>query len=379
MTKKTLYHQGKQGETRVWSIWTEGTSIKTEYGVLDGELQVAVKKATPKNVGRSNETTGEQQAELEAEAKYQFNLTRKYFLTVEETKTGLRLPMLAKEIEERKVKFPCFVQPKLDGVRCLAFWENNEIKLISRAGKEWTVPKHIKEQLEELLYPDCMVDGELYIHGKSFQTISSYVKKWRDVETPTVEYHIYDCPIAQNKDGAWVEGLSFSERLESIEELKIKLENLQEDENLPLQNIIFVETKTVSSMKEIKDYESQCVANGYEGAIVRNLDGKYIFGYRSDDLLKVKTFQDAEFVVLSIRDGIGKYEGCAVFTCQNDLNDLTFECTIMGTMEERAEMFKNQKKYIGKKLTVKFFERTDDNLPRMPVGKAFRDPKDLPT
>jgi ATP-dependent DNA ligase len=148
--------------------------------VLDGEMQVSVKKAQAKNVGKSNETSAIQQAEIEAEALYVFKRDRKYFETKEEAEKGVViLPMLAKEIDKKKIIYPCLVQPKLDGVRCLAYWENDKIKLLSRGGKEWTVPNHINFQLESLLPKDCMFDGELYVHGKNFDTITTYVNKRR--------------------------------------------------------------------------------------------------------------------------------------------------------------------------------------------------------
>lgn len=364
MQKKTLYHKGKQGETRVWSVWTENDQIKTEYGVLDGEMQVSVKRATPKNVGRANETTAEQQAELEAESLYKFKLDRKYSTTVESAQEPLLLPMLAKD-DLKKAIYPAFIQPKLDGVRCLAFWDGDRVKLISRAGKEWTVPKHINEQVAKVLPKDGMFDGELYLHGKSCQTITSYVKKWRDVETPTVEYHIYDMPIVSGEDSK-----PFGLRT-------VILQSLLNQPDLDIPNLILVNTEKVDSLDAVRDYEGKVVEEGYEGAIVRNIDGLYLFGYRSNDLLKVKTFQDSEFEVTGCRDGIGKFEGCAVFICKNDKNDLTFECTLAVSMEERARLFQEQQKYIGKKLTVKFFDRTDDGLPRFPVGKLFRDEADL--
>jgi DNA ligase-1 len=368
MNKQTLYHKGKQGELRVWSVWTEGSKIKTEYGVFNGEMQISTKEATPKNVGRSNETTAEQQAILEAQSLYQFKLDRKYSKTQEEAQEPLLLPMLAKD-DLNKIKYPCYVQPKLDGVRCLAFWEDGRIKLISRSGKEWTVPKHINEQVAKVLPKDSMFDGELYIHGKSCQTITSYVKKWRDDDTLLVNYFIYDMPVFMGDESE-----SFEARMSHLEYL------LTSHPLRPCPPALkYVSTLKAESEKDVKEFETQCVEDGYEGAIARNTDGRYIFGYRSNDLIKIKTFQDAEFEVIGCRDGVGKFEGCAVFTCKNDKNDLTFECTLATSMLEKAIMFQEREKYIGQLLTVKFFDRTDDGLPRFPVGKLFRPKEDLST
>lgn len=366
--KQTLYHKGKTGETRIWSVWTEDDVILTEYGVLNGELQISRKIATPKNIGKKNETTPAQQALQEAQSLYQFKLDRKYSTSPEGAQEPLLLPMLAKEIDTKKVTFPAYIQPKLDGVRCLAFWKDGQVKLISRAGKEWTVPKHINEQVAQILPKDSMFDGELYIHGKSCQTITSYVKKWREVETPQVQYHIYDMPIHQG-----IEDQDFNTRYQNL----CVCFMIAEEAGKKFDNLILVRTENVTSMEDVKTFETKMIEERYEGAIVRNSTGLYLFGYRSNDLLKVKTFKDAEFKVVSCRDGIGKFAGCVVFRCKNDLNDKEFECTIMASMEERARMFTEQASYIGKLLTVKFFDRTDDQLPRFPVGKMFRDEKDL--
>ena len=64
MDFQTLYSLGKKGEIRSWHVWTDGSAIKTEHGVLNGKLQLAEKIAKVKNAGRANATTPEQQAEL---------------------------------------------------------------------------------------------------------------------------------------------------------------------------------------------------------------------------------------------------------------------------------------------------------------------------
>ncbi len=363
MKFSTLYHKGKQGEIRVWEVWTEDNIIYTKYGVLNGEMITSEgKKAFGKNSGKKNATTDVQQAELEAKSMWSFKKDRKYSETVEDASEPLLLPMLAKEYNPTKTVFPAFIQPKLDGVRCLAFWENDRIKLISRAGKEWEVAKHIADQVAKVLPKDSMFDGELYVHGHSCQTITSWVKKLRP-ETAKIEYHIYDMPVVNGDDS-----LSFMERNSYFESLGFSEH---------CENLKGVETINISSEEDVKRYEQSYIDQGYEGAILRSGECKYLFGYRNADLMKIKTFKDAEFEVIDVRDGSGKFEGCAIFVCRNDLNDKTFECTVSCSTEEKKRQFSSKNSYIGRKLTVKFFDRTDDNLPRFPVGKLFRDSKDM--
>ena len=131
---ETLYHKSKTGAIVQWNIWTEGADIVTKYGQIGGKMHTARKTATPKNVGRANATTADEQAILEAKAKHKKRLDGKYSLTIEDSNKEVFLPMLASDFEKRKdkVTYPVDVQPKLDGVRGLAYWEGGSVKLMSR-------------------------------------------------------------------------------------------------------------------------------------------------------------------------------------------------------------------------------------------------------
>jgi len=364
-----LYHKGHDSKMRSWRIWTENNTIKTESGTVDGQKVYSSKTVYGKNIGHSNETTDIQQAELETQSLWTFKKERKYSLTPEEAQEQLLLSMLAKEYNEKKVVFPSYIQRKVDGNRALAFWENGKIKLLSRGGKEWTVPYHINEQVARILPKDCMFDGELYVHGQSCQTITSWVKKLRP-ETKLVEYHIYDMPVVYGDDT-----LSFEDRWYAFK--KLIFDYSLKSDMVQLTNIQQVDTHKIFDLSKIKEYEAECIEKGYEGAILRNGDCLYQFGYRSSDLMKIKTFQDSEFKVIDVLDGVGKFEGCAIFRCQNDLNDATFDVTMATSLENKKEQFENKENYIGKMLTVKYFGRTDEGLVRFPVGLKFKAEEDV--
>ena len=357
-----LYHKGKGGEIRVWSVWSDGDTVFTEYGVENGIMQISSKKVIAKNVGKKSATTVEEQADKEAKSQWEFKKKRKYSESVDAAEEVLQLPMLAKDYTPDKIVFPALMQPKLDGVRCEAFWDGDRIKLISRAGLEWTVPTHIAEQVANVLPKGSQFDGELYVHGKSCQTITSYVKRLQP-QTELVEYHIYDMPVVDGDDT-----LTNEERHAALTNI---LKGCQET------HLILVETREVFNEKEIKDAEAYWVSQGYEGGIVRNKKGIYRFGYRSWDLQKVKTFKDGEFEVVDCNEGVGKMVGCAIFECRNDISEATFDVTCSVPTPEKQEQYRNRAQYIGRFLTVKFFDRTDDGIPRFPVGKMFRADEDL--
>jgi len=368
-----LYHKAKGGDLRQWEIWTVGDEIFTRYGQVNGKLQTSEPKvAVPKNVGKTNETLPEEQADLEAKALWTYKVQRKYSETPEAAQEQLPLPMLAhgyKGSKKKKFVWPGDAQPKLDGVRCLAQRaEDGTISLTSRQGKPWTLPI-IAEQLANWLPEGTVLDGEIYVHGESCQRITSWAKsadpngKSYKPESEQLVYHVYDMPMIEGDDS-----LAWSRRRYHLETVVVESACVQ-----------IVRSKTVQDEQALWEQHGNFIQAGYEGAILRGYEGLYLWGYRSAELLKVKQFQDDEFEVTGARDGKGKMAGCVVFVCRNDNNDRTFECTMKTTMQERRRMYQEADQYIGKMLTVRFFDRTDDCLPRFPVGIVFRDIIDLPS
>tara|TARA_R110000824_G_scaffold23583_2_gene84309 strand:- start:9 stop:1127 length:1119 start_codon:yes stop_codon:yes gene_type:complete len=363
----TLYHTSKTGAVYQCNIWTEGADIVTEYGQIDGKMQVARQTATGKNIGKANETTPEEQAILEATAKHKKKTDLKYSLSIKEAKKEVFLPMLASSFDKRKdkVNYPVDVQPKLDGVRCMAFWEGDSVKLMSRGGKAWECCGHISEQLERFLPRGWVLDGELYIHGKTFQEITKLVKKLR-TESVDIEYHVYDVPRTnEDNEGEW--------DLHRMEALHDFMEMVQFTST---KSVKVVDTYQANSEDEVYQLQSEYLEDGYEGAIVRESDGTYRFGYRSKKLLKVKNFMDAEYKIVDFTTGVGRFDGCCIWMCETK-DGQPFKVVPQGTMKERQETYQNADKHIGELLKVKYFELTDDGIPRFPVGLGIRLTEDM--
>lgn len=366
-----LYHKGKNDEIRQWTVETIGSKVQTTYGVVGGKMQKSSTTAKPTNVGKSNVRDAAYQAESEAHSLWKHKLDRKYSQTVAGAKKQLLFPMLAhsfKGTKKNRFRFPADIQPKLDGVRCLAWRETDgSIQLTSRQGKEWDI-NFIAEQLDEWLPEHMILDGEIYIHGESCQRVTSLAKsanmagKSYKPESDKLMYHVYDVPAYNNHDA-----MPWSERSYYL------MEEVQT--SYSVETVLPYEVENEQRMKEM---HGSFMHQGYEGSILRAHDGLYAWGYRSADLLKVKEFQDGEFVVLKAKEGKGKMKGCVIWTCQNDLNKYTFETTMKCSMAKRKKMFDNADVYIGKKLTVKYFDRTDRDIPRFPIGTLFRDVIDLP-
>lgn len=358
-----LFIKTKTGKINVWNVFTDNEYLCTEWGQLGGAQQLSSKKAIPTNIGKANERLGKEQALFEAAALHKQKRDEGYSTSPETASTAkIFLPMLAHKLENLdKLKGKAFdLQPKLDGVRCLAYWEGDEVKLMSRGGKEYKVP-HIQEELSRLLPIGYILDGEIWRAGLSCQTVTSYVKKTKP-GTETLIYNVFDLP---SHGGTW----------ESRRKALDDYEEILSTEFPVFINII--DCIKNASIADIEPHHDSWVGAGYEGAIVRLHDGMYEWGERSRSLMKFKKFQDAEFEVIGVRAGEGKLSKAAIFKCLNDLTSDVFECIFAGTIEQREEQLKNAKNYIGKKLTVRFFDRTNDKLPRFPVGKVFRNAEDL--
>jgi len=392
MTKKlqTLYKIDTKGKLREWTMHIDGASFYAVKGLVDGKK--TTDKATTtiaKNVGRSNETTPEEQAELEAQAKFQKKLDSGYALNeVDAQKKKFYEPMLAHNFKDRQgeVKYPCYSQPKLDGIRCVVRKEGDTLVGRTRNGKEIECIPHILKSLNGffLANPKAILDGELYNHDlrDNFNKITSLVRKQKPVRSAsmtdkafakkqteyqdrlaeaedTIQYHVYDCPKLNDVVN---EKQSFDHRTEDCKE------KLTQN-----KHIIFVETNEVYSLGNLNSLYEQYLEQGYEGQMVRKSLSSYE-NKRSKSLLKRKEFIDAEYKVIDIDVGNGNRSGTAKhLVCYCETTKKTFNSNIKGSFDYLKEIYDNRKDYIGKLATIKFFQLTPDGIPRFPYAIGFRD------
>jgi DNA ligase-1 len=265
------------------------------------------------------------------------------------------LPMLAHDYNKRGkgALYPCFVQPKLDGTRCIGIPRKG---LFSRMRKSFPHMEHIVAELNQLP-ADVILDGELYTDELTFQQIVGLVKRETlregNAENQVkIKYHVYDMVSAG----------TFEERYAALTKLI---------RGHRFRHIVLVPTERCASEERMKAKHNEYVAEGFEGIMLRNPAGLYKHS-RSTDLLKYKEFIDEEFTVVGFTEGDGQDKGCVVWICETE-EKKRFQCRPRGTKEERKEMFQNGDAYIGKKLTVRFQEWSDAHIPRFPVGIAFRD------
>jgi len=373
MNLPTLYGKSTNGKVKEWNISVlkmgDGSCyIETEHGYENGKKQLDQRYVGEgKNIGRANETTVYEQACSEAQSAHSRKKDSGYVEDkgkIPAASAGMFLPMLAHRYDKHsaKIGFPCWVQPKLDGVRMLARKEDGEVTMWSRKGKIIDIPDKINAQLCEMLADGQCTDGELYVHGWTFQKIISAVKKKRD-DTDLLEYHIYDSPHLT---------LSFEDRMPQYGVASIRFPHYCQNWTIVGKNIKFVKTYDIEHQEEFDVFESMLVQESYEGMMVRNKNSLYKYKHRSYDLQKVKRFVDDEFRIIGGKDGSGREAGLIVFRCITS-DGLEFDVRPRGSHEERAVIFKNLENYLDKNLTVRYQELTDDGRPRFPVGIAVRD------
>jgi DNA ligase-1 len=452
-----LYAIDKNGKIKVWTAAvlqpTDKNAVAAGYatarithGYIDGKQQVSLRDYNVgKNIGRSNETTPLAQCIAETRRKW---TDKKEKEAHTETKpadygegygdisggwcgagagddgdsdgdgddapadTGPFLPMLAQTFnpadaataaataskKKKVITFPCFVQPKLDGLRCVSYATrsvpgggNNTapaVALQSRTGAFFTGLPHIAAALRPYLlqHPSVVIDGELYTDQMPFEELAGLIKKKKitdsDVERlKKVKYHVYDIYDRVQHD------MPYSERMGVLASAVRRCGCVANDtfhsggmsaNHRVLRSatdtaavVVLVRTEKVAALSDFRRLFAEFVEAGYEGIMLRNAAGVYRANYRSNDLQKYKEFMEDEYRIIDFKEGEGRDAGAVIWVCET-ADGKEFSLRPRGSIEQRREWFNDGESYIGKYVTVIFQELTEDGKPRFPVGKAVR-------
>ena len=365
-----LYGLDSKGGIKSWEIEYHSEGFTVRHGKLGGKIQTRMTNTKPKNVGRANETTIAEQGEKEAHAKWQKQIDKGYLedITKLEEAPEILNPMLAMDYKKagHRIDYShpdgVYVQPKLDGVRCEVSMVDGQMVFKSRGGKNYPAPEHIVADLLpvfEAHEEGLLLDGELYVHGLELQDIVSAVKK------PTEKNEDGDIVLKENH-----KSLSFycfdlaiydrpwNIRNQDIHSLKQVFTTV---------NVEFVSDFFVESEEEVMTYHDEFVANGYEGAMVRQGFGEYKHNYRSPWLQKYKVMQDAEFKIIGHE--VDK-DGCIVWVVEVPAKTGQLICKVTPKMTkvDRKNLVEVAENYYGKLLKVQFQARTKDGNLQFPVG-----------
>jgi len=383
---ETLYGYDVKGKMKNWSIIVtdngDHSVIKTDFGYVNGKMTTSLQTInTGKNIGKKNETTHYEQAISEAKSKwkkkseqgYSTNATNNNATNNNATNTEndtdntniVTFPMLAQDYHKQKSKlvYPTYIQPKLDGYRML--YNSKTQYCNSRQGKEFGIIRQtdLYKELTKIT-GEFVLDGELYLHNGIFEHLGILRKKKLskdDIQKINqIEYHVYDIVLPET---------CYEQRYQILIGLFEKLDS---------QKIKLVLTKVIFSEQELKNSHLEFIKDNYEGSIVRNKAGKYRCKARSSDLLKYKDFEDAEFKIVDFtfeKDTSKDNENLVVWICEIESSTSVkqgtrFNIRPKGTRQERQELYKRGSEFIGKLLQVKYFELTENQVPRFPTTKS---------
>ena len=321
-----------------------------------------------KNIGRSNETTPEEQALLDATSKWEKKLkSGGYWEDIKDIdKVKFVEPMLAEKYLEHKDKIDwktgVYVSPKMDGLRCIITKDG----CFSRNGKIFVSFPHISTELTKVFqkYPELILDGEIYAHkfSDNFNKIISLAKKTKPKPEDLIEsekhlqYWIFDTPFVNG---------GYGKRYEWLCEMIIKF--------YPKNKYIkLCDHQFITDQEEIEPFLALCISRGFEGLMINLPDGEYE-NKRSKNLLKYKLFTDEEFEIVDMEEGIGNRSGMFGRAILKTKGGIVFEANSRGNEVYYIKLLKEKKNAVGKMATVRYQNLTPDGKPRFGVILAIRD------
>lgn len=357
MKTETLYKLNKSGQIQQILIEAIGPKVITSWGIIGGKQQTQEYVCTGRNIGRANATTPEQQAIIEAQAKYVDKVKSGYSTDISAPIT-VQLPQKVKSYLDNKhlVKFPAFTTPKLNGVNGTYWLIDGQLSLTSRGGESYPLIPHLEEQIKQamdFLQTDCL-NGELYIHGEHLQDIQSAVKKPNKL-SPKLQFHIFELPTINQPYSA--KSTLFG----------------QLNATLGLSHVIGITPISVESHDDAAIWYNIHMLSGFEGSVIYNSDAMYEFNVRSSSVLKYKGTLDLEVKLLSYN--VDK-NGHPVFNAI--YNGKEFKVKPKGTDKERKDIISNfESQYKDQWYNISYECFSKDGTPLKPVGNYLRNCNNL--
>ena len=287
-------------------------------------------------------------------------------------------PMLAKQekdIKNRKIfDNKWYISRKVNGVRCLIYFDGKNIRTASRGATNYDIAIiHIIQHpiLEEFFknHPDAILDGEVFKKDWSLNKISGICRSQKTVnDGKDLQFYWYDIVDLEQ---------SFSERWKIMQEWSKELQlsdfdpyKYFSDSDLHIQ---FLPQELISGFENMKKLHDEWVKEGWEGAVIRNPDSVYKPGSRGNDWIKIKVYQDAEYPIIGLSEGLRDEDMCFILETPNGQR---FNCKPIGDREQKQWYRDHIDELVGKNLTIKYFEMSGvegSEIPQQPIGICVRD------
>lgn len=362
----TLYGKASTNKIKHWAVTTDGDEVVVSHGQVGGKITEKRTTSKPKNIGKANETTGAEQATLEAQSKWNKQIKKDYRESVEDIPEST-LPNLAHKYQDKSHVVDwdnTYEAVKLDGVRGSVFIKDSEIFFQSRGGEAYPIIQEIADELQKAIFdhiPNAYVDGEFFRRGMFLEDITACVKKPNE-DTKKIQFHIFDLVDLDIPEQPWIERYGTYTGLLAV----------YHDE-LTFTRILPVKARKITSEAAMKLKHRKYVNEGYEGIILRDTNAKYSFGNRTVGIIKYKIAESEEFVVVDFecdKNGAG-VPVCRYYTPEGE--PATFKAPFATTAEKRKELWANRETLKGCHLTVDFEKLSKYGVPTKPISKAFRE------
>ena len=274
---------------------------------------------------------------------------------------------LAQKFERKRMSDWVYIEPKLDGIRCLAIVEKGEAKLFTRAGKLITnFDDTVGREL--LLAGDGCYDGE--IMSKDFTELMRQVYRKEDKDVSDVYFAIFDYLTLEE----WKEKKGKYTLKDRKKYLQRQFGTVYAKEKLKYLKLVRFEPELQPSDKVLKESHDRWVAQGYEGIMVKDTDSFYSFG-RDWSVMKYKAFFDADVPIIGLKEGTGKHQG-KLGSFLVDYKGVEVNVGSGLNDELREQIWKDKNNHIGRIIEVRYQEETPDGSLRFPTFVCFRNDKE---
>ena len=273
---------------------------------------------------------------------------------------------LAQKFERKRMSDWVYIEPKLDGIRCLAIVENGEAKLFTRAGKLITnFDDTVGREL--LLAGDGCYDGE--IMSKDFTELMRQVYRKEDKDVSDVYFAIFDYLTLDE----WKEKKGKHTLKDRKKYLQRQFGTVYAQEKLKYLKLVRFEPQLQPSDKVLKESHDRWVTQGYEGIMVKDTDSLYSFG-RDWSVMKYKAFFDADVPIIGLKEGTGKHQG-KLGSFLVDYKGVEVNVGSGLNDELRAQIWEDKDSHVGRIIEVRYQEETPDGSLRFPTFVCFRNDK----
>jgi hypothetical protein len=418
----TLYKRDALGRIVFWRIETDGSHERVSYGLFErlsdiGQVIVSAStKTSYKSQIKRKIDRGYKTAEM-------YGVTSDMYESANQLHDLLDnvIPKFATDANNVDKPMKCqkwktgifdysngaFADPKINGVRCTIKYEavdnglfgtTYKVVIRSKEGLRYNV-KHIEDAFMTYVYctpnyRNITFDGELYIKGQKNTTIGGAARNPKNPLHKYLQFVNFDLsiPDVSNRDRyhlrrdilnhAWNKAI-----VSNSDDIYIQFKPEEHDatKNAKIVSLCSINIKGDS---DVEAYRDRCIAAGYEGCVVRSKIAEYKFGSRPQTMMKAKKCEETECLCLDILvdcitkivDGHEVVYNYAKFKCQNDLNAETFEVKPTAIYNGNTDntmtsdyILSHRNEFIGKMLAIKFYERTDKNIPFNANAYGVRD------